>query len=104
MALHALRDVDRVFHRVAVGGAGTVGARVGIADHLAIFQRDQIGQAAAEHLGAPGLHLFGGGHFFLEGAQVVLHVVAVDGLHRGHVVRLGIEDFDGGAGKGREGG
>jgi hypothetical protein len=53
VALHVSCDVDRIFHRVAIGRAAAVGARIGIADHLAILDGHQIGKAVRKHAGAP---------------------------------------------------
>jgi hypothetical protein len=88
-ALCVGRHVDAVLDGEAVGGAGAVGAGIGVAQPATGVFGDQVGVARVEQHGAPAGHLGGVGRVVLEAGEAMAHPVAIDGGDGGNVGGLG---------------
>ena len=91
-------EIDRVFHREAVGRPRPVRAGVGIADHLAFQHCCEIRKAAVHQRAKPPRHLSKVWRDQFEGRGAVADRVFVDPGDGGEVGLGGGPDFKGGHG------
>ena len=80
------RQINRVFHRVAVGRARLEPVAVGKTDNLAVILGNQVGQSFGQHVGAPRRHFSHAGGLGFKGAGAVEHMMGVDGGDGGEVI------------------
>ena len=90
---HAGLDINRLFKRVAIGGAGTVKRRVAVADDGAAPQRHQPGQPVVTHGFDALAHFIDGRGNIFKGGASVQHVPDVQRRDGVRVIGQGFADL-----------